>query len=205
MTTATTTGLRVHLGEPDATAELIGRPGVIQVGHYRLLSGLHTDTFLAFSHVADDPAALDLISDWLIPTIGPWCATLVLAPSTAGVGLGSTIARRLGVPLHLAVVNEQGRAVGVRGNPRLDGCRMLLVNDVVTTGAGLAALADAAVACGGTVAGATWFASRTSLDVSEQIGAPSAHITTVDLPAWQDADCPLCRASTACEDAIDLN
>jgi hypothetical protein len=57
-------------------------------GHFALLSGLHTDRFLAFSRIADDPAALQTIAGWLAPSIALLLPDALVAPSTAGVGLG---------------------------------------------------------------------------------------------------------------------
>lgn len=53
----------------------------------------------------------------------------------------------------------------------LKGQRVLLVNDVVTTGAGMTALAHV-VEAGGEIAGAAWFASRSRIDIEKMIHAP---------------------------------
>ena len=50
--TATDT-LVLHRGDPYALAELLALPGAIMEGHFQLLSGLHTDRFVAFSRIAE--------------------------------------------------------------------------------------------------------------------------------------------------------
>ena len=206
MTTASANlTLQVHLGDPIRAAELIERPGVLQGGHFRLLSGLHSDRFVAFSGIANDPAALDQIADWLLPSVAAWLPTTVIAPSTAGVGLASTIARRLGSPLRLATLDLTGRPDGLIGDLPGPSDRVLLVNDVVTTGTGLVALSAIASRCGAAIAGSTWFASRGAVDIPSIVGAPAAFVMTADLPTCNADRCPLCAVHEPLEDALDLN
>jgi hypothetical protein len=55
---------------------------------------------------------------------------------------------------------DEGRASGITSGEELSRRRVLLVNDVVTTGAGMAALARLVEHSGAEIAGAAWFASR---------------------------------------------
>lgn len=194
-----------RLGDPSAVVDLLARPGVVRGGHFRLLSGLHSDTFIAFSGIAADTAALESIADWMLGNVAVWEPTDVLAPSTAGVGLASTIARRVSAQLHLADLGSAGRPQGILGGSLSPGSRVLLVNDVVTTGAGLRALAHQVGAIGASVAGAAWFVSRGLVDVSAELGVPTAHIADLDAPAWPAEACRLCACSAPLEDALDLN
>ena len=197
--------LRAELGEPAILADYLGRPGVLRTGHFRLLSDLHSDHFLAFSQLAKDEAALESIASLLLPTIGAWNPGAVLAPSTAGVMLGATLARRLGAGFHLATLDDHSRPDGIVGDPDLSGVRVVLVNDVVTTGQGFEALASVAVASGASIAGAAWFASRSAVNISAAIGAPGAFALALDLPAVEPQDCCACAQQEPLEDGIDLN
>ena len=183
-------------------ARQLTSPGVVRVGHFQLLSGLHTDTFIAFSKLADNTDELELVASWLEPTVGSWQVDSILAPSTAGVALGATLARRLGVPLFLALVRPDGRPdqlLGV-GNPSLR--RTLIVNDVTTTGSSLGALAELIEENQGEVAGATWYASRGSKDLD--FAFPTAHVVDVHLNAHPAERCSLCSHGEP-ERATDLN
>lgn len=195
--------LSVHLGDPSLIAELLASPGALQTGHYSLLSGLHTDTFFAFSAIARDARAVRQISAWLTPAAAAWEPDLVLAPTTAGVTLGAGIAQDLGVPLALTSLDDQGRAAGVLGETELTGRRVALVNDVFTTGQGLRRLTDTATSAGAQVVGACWFLSRT-VDLPEDL-PPFAAVATAALPAWPEAECFMCAEQLPAEQAIDLN
>jgi adenine/guanine phosphoribosyltransferase-like PRPP-binding protein len=128
------------------------------------------------------------------PSVAAWLPDSVLAPATAGVALGWTLARRLGLPLVLADVGANGRAVAVHDAENLRDRRVLLVNDVVTTGHGIAALAHVANEARATVAGATWFLSRGDADVSEAIGAPVSCIGDFLLSRWSSPRARCARA-----------
>jgi orotate phosphoribosyltransferase len=197
--------LDVRRGDPALVRDLLARDGVVEHGHYQLLSGLHSGTFLRFSALAQDNEALGCIGDWLTPTLKAWQADALVAPSTAGVALAWTLALRLAAPLHLAAPGDDGRAIGITTSGELAGRRVLLVNDVVTTGAGMAALARLVEDAGGEIAGAAWFASRAPVDVEGLVAAPTAFVVALALEAVAAEQCELCRDEVPLERATDLN
>lgn len=90
------------------------------------------------------------------------------------------------------------------GTPAPLGARVLLVNDVTTTGTAIHALARMAREAGGAVAGAAWFASR-HLESEPSLPYPTVHVADVDLPSWPPQNCQLCAAGDYPEKAQDLN
>jgi orotate phosphoribosyltransferase len=197
--------LDVRRGDPAYVRDLLARDGVIEHGHYELLSGLHGDAFIRFSALARDDEALRCIGDWLAPSLQPWQADAVVAPAGAGVALAWALARRLAIPLHLAAVGDDGRVSRVAIGGDLAGERVLLVNDVVTTGAGIAALAQLIRGAGAALAGAAWFASRAPVDVEDVVAAPTAFVVALDLVAVAAEHCVLCERDVPLERATDLN
>jgi orotate phosphoribosyltransferase len=193
------------LGDPTHVARILDAPGVVRDGHFELLAGLHTDRFVAFSAVAGDAAALAQTAGWLLTTIAAWSPTVVVAPSTAGVALGSQLAERLQLRLVLATTDGTGRPTTMLNESSLRGHRALLVNDVVTTGTSLRLLAELATGCGAEVCGATWFASRTDIDVASLLNRPTAQITGLELASWPPSECRLCELGEPLERAIDIN
>jgi orotate phosphoribosyltransferase len=201
-----TNSAEVHRGDPRVIEDMIAAPKALMSGHFELLSGLHTEQFLAFSNVARDESALALIAELLLPEVAASVPAFVLAPSTAGVALGWSLARRLGVPLHLASLDESGRPEALIGEPALASRRGLLVNDVLTTGHGLQRLAEIVTARGGEVACAAWFLTRSpDVKVEQLIGAPAFSILTMSLPAWTADECALCDSQQPLSPALDLN
>ena len=198
--------LRAKLGDPRLLAEMIVQDDVVSEGHFELLGGAHSDRFIRFSRIATEADHLELVTDWLLPTVAAWLPTAVVAPSTAGVALATTLARRLGLQLFLATIGEDGRAIGIHdAGTALEGARVLLVNDVATTGQGIAALAKAAGVSGAAVAGACWFVTRAPIDVANMINAPVAALADVDLASWPAGACPLCQRHEALTHAFEVN
>lgn len=196
---------RPFLGDPQLLADYLGREGVLRHGHFQLLAGLHTEHFLAFSQIAQDRQAVRRIAGDLAAVCGPWAPSVVLAPSTAGVALGGELARALHAPLHLASLDESGRANGVLGQPDIAGARVLLVNDIITTGDGLVALRDVAQQAGAEVAGAACFGTRASIDVSERLEIPLCLSVGLTLPSFPAEKCPMCADGSEPVDALDIN
>lgn len=197
--------LTVQLGDPELISEMVARPGVLRSGHFRMLSGLHSDRFLAFSQLAAHAPTLELIGGYLTPVIGPWQPEVVVAPSTAGVALASQLSRRLAIPLLLADLDDDGRATGLLGGLDITNRGALLVNDIVTTGQGLQSLATVVKDAGARLAGAAWFLRRADIDVAALLDAPTACLGTLGLTAWPADQCPGCRAHSPLEEALDLN
>jgi orotate phosphoribosyltransferase len=193
------------LGEPSRVAKMLGTPGALLDGHFELLGGLHTEHFFRFSAIARDSAALDQIAAWLAPELRTLDADAILAPTTAGVGLGWTLATALGVPLHLATVGDDGRPSGVLGAPKLAGKRLLLANDIVTTGNGLETLSRIVASQGADPAGACWFLTRSDVDVEAMLGIDCSRVVDWILPAWPREACTLCGAGDTASTAYDLN
>lgn len=197
--------LDVHLGDPRTVAEILAATNAIAHGHFELLSGDHADSFIRFSRVAERPTALETTIQWLLPSVAAWLPEAVLVPSTAGVALGWMLAQRLGLPLALADVGPDGRANGVHGADAIREKRLVLVNDVVTTGHGIATLAGVAADAGGTVAGATWFLSRSTANVGAMIGAPVSYVGELLLPHWSPTSCPLCGRGEPITPGVEIN
>jgi orotate phosphoribosyltransferase len=192
-------------GDAHQVNELLASPGALLRGHFKLLAGMHTDRFFRFSAVARDPTALDAIAQWLDRDVRDLAIDSVLAPTTAGVGLGWTLATSLGVPLHLAAVDHGARPTGILGEPVIEGQRILLVNDVVTTGRGLQTMLRLTEERHAGVAAACWFLTRSDVDGEALLGVPCLPIVRWNLPAWDGSSCEACRTGNEPELAYDLN
>lgn len=192
-------------GDAEHLTELLNRPGALLRGHFSLLAGMHTDAFFRFSAIARDPEALDDIASLIRGGVDDLAIDAILSPTTAGVGLAWTLASSMGVPLHLASLDESGRPAGMLGEPAIDGMGVLLVNDVVTTGRGLEAMARLARDRGASIAAGAWFLSRSDVDVERLLGAPCVPVVRWHLPAWAAAECDACEHGDEPQRAYDLN
>lgn len=197
--------LRVRLGDPRLLTEILTESDALEHGHFELLSGHHAETFIRFSRIANHSPSLDTTARWLLPSVAAWMPDVVLAPATAGVALAWTLSRHLGVPLVLADVGDDGRALPLTPAENLSSKRVLLVNDVVTTGTGMEVLASVARDAGAVVVGGTWFLARKDADVSATIDAPAAWVGDLLLEHWSRQACPLCDHGDELTRAIEIN
>ena len=117
--------------------------------------------------------------------------TAVLSPALGGIVIGHEVARALGVRAIFA--ERQDGALTLRRGFQLGrGDRVLVVEDVVTTGGSTRETIEVARAAGASVVAA----AASSIDRSGAIdlGVPFAALATLTVPAYEPADCPLCAA-----------
>src|SRR5438046_549565 len=141
------------------TEDIFRRSGALAEGHFELKSGRHSDRYLEKFLVLQDPAATgELVSFWAArykPNDRFGGVDVVAGPTTGGVILAFEAARQLGVRGIFA--EEVGAADGhihreFRRGFRIEpGERVLLVDDILTTGGSLLAMIPAVEAAGGEV------------------------------------------------------
>jgi orotate phosphoribosyltransferase len=163
--------------------------GALLEGHFRLSSGLHSNGYLQCALVLQHPRTASALAEGLAKTAASWSAAAVLSPALGGVVIGHEVARALGVRAMFAE-RQEGRLVLRRGFAIAAGERILVVEDVVTTGLSTRETIDVARAAGGVVVGAAALVDRSR--GTADLGVPFASLLTMDLPTWPEAECPLC-------------
>ncbi len=198
-------------GIAQRTEELFRASGAFREGHFQLKSGRHADAYVEKFAVLSDPAATsELCGFWAVRMRGhddpsrP-LVDLVAAPTTGGVILAFETARQLG--LRSIFAEEVRDADGAtrrefrRGFAILPGERILIVDDILTTGGSLLAMIPAVEAMGGEIVECAVLVDRsggrTTL-VSPTTGRtyPLRSLWQLDLPTYEagEATCPRCAA-----------
>jgi len=208
----------VTAGEAAARVEAIfAAAGAYREGHFGLKSGRHGDRYIEKFGVLQWPAHVAELCRLLIDGIGGADSDapaserrfdVVVGPTTGGVILAYECARQLGVRGIFAeqVAGPDGRPTrALRRGFRIEpGERVLLVDDVVTTGASLQEMLPVVEADAGELAIAVVVDRSGGLreQVSAQTGRryPVAALWTLDLPTFAPGDdCPGCRAGLPLE------
>lgn len=117
----------------DEVLELFRRSGALLEGHFRLSSGLHSGGYLQCALVLQYPPHAAALGAALAQRTLDLDATVVLSPALGGVVIGHELGRALGVRA-LFAERQEGRMVLRRGFTLTRGDRVLVVEDVVTTG-----------------------------------------------------------------------
>lgn len=164
--------------------------GALLEGHFRLSSGLHSERYLQSALVLQHPehagelgAALAALTRHLQPTV-------VMSPALGGIVIGQEVARALGVRAIFAE-RQDGTLQLRRGFTLAPDDRVLVVEDVVTTGGSTRETIEVALAAGATVLGAAAIVDRGSDPA--RLDLPFVALVTLEVPAYQPDSCPLCR------------
>jgi orotate phosphoribosyltransferase len=163
--------------------------GALLEGHFRLSSGLHSNGYLQCALVLQHPKTAAALAERLAATAAAWAPDAVLSPALGGVVIGHEMARALGVRAMFA--ERQDRALVLRrGFAITPGERILVVEDVVTTGLSTRETMEVARAAGAVVVGAASLVNRSGSRAD--VGAPLVSLVAIDLPTWEESACPLC-------------
>lgn len=173
--------------------ELLREAGTILKGHFQLASGKHSARYVEKFRLLEQPvqtaALCRMIADWS-RSVSP---AVVAGPTTGGVIISYEVARLLGTRSIFAERNENSRAGRSfqRGFEIAPGERVLVVDDVLTTGGSISDVIAAVESLGGVVAGVAVLVDRSGS--TAEFAAPFFACLKLDIPAFEPSDCPLCR------------
>ena len=165
------------------------RSGALLDGHFRLSSGLHSNGYLQCALVLQDPQTAGMLGALLADRVRHMSPAAVLSPALGGVIVGHEVARALGARAIFAE-RQDGCLLLRRGFSLARRERVVVVEDVVTTGLSTRETIEVARAAGAEVVGAAALVDRSSGGAS--LDVPFEALLAVDLPTWDPAACPLC-------------
>ncbi len=173
----------------DEVLDLFRRSGALLEGHFRLTSGLHSSGYLQCALVLQHPPHAAALGAALGARARDRQATVVLSPALGGIVIGHEVGRALGVRAVFA--ERQDGVLTLRRGFRLEAAdRVLVVEDVVTTGGSTRETIDVARAAGATVVGAASIIDRGNEPA--RLDAPLVSLAHYPLPTYEEAACPLC-------------
>src|SRR5437870_6792708 len=180
---------------PDELLDLFRRSGALLEGHFRLSSGLHSPGYLQSALVLQQPAHAERLGRAIADRTRDLHATVVLSPALGGVVIGQEVGRALGIRAIFAE-RQNGVLTLRRGFTLTDNDRVLVVEDVVTTGGSTRETIEVARAAGSAVVGAASIVDRSGLSASPgrmaDLGVPFVALLHFSLPTYQAENCPLC-------------
>lgn len=178
--------------------ERFTRLGALLEGHFRLSSGLHSPSYLQCALVLQHPAEAEALGQALGAKLAPMVAgaapTAVLSPALGGLIIGHEVARALGVR---AIFAE--RAEGVltlrRGFDLDPADRVVIIEDVLTTGGSTRETMEVAKQRGAVVVAAGAVINRSGQD--SPVDVPFAALAALTPPTYKPDACPLCDKGMA--------
>lgn len=177
--------------------ELFARSGALLDGHFLLKSGRHAARYLEKFLVLQHPAIGVELCRRFAEAFAPYEPSLVVGPTTGGVLLSFETARQLGGEVRAAFaepIAEGGRALR-RGWAVSTTERVVLVDDILTTGASLLETVEAVRATGVEPVAAAVMVDRSVAPV--ELGVPLHALGRIEIPSWEAEACPLCAEGVA--------
>jgi orotate phosphoribosyltransferase len=175
----------------DAVLDLFRRVGALHDGHFKLTSGLHSSGYLQSALVLQHPREAEACGSAIAQRVFNLGAQVVLSPALGGIVIGHEVARGLGVRAIFA--ERQNGSLTLRRGFTLDpGEKVLVVEDVLTTGGSTRETIDVARAAGAEVVGAASIIDRSGGHAG--LDVPYLALATIAVPTYQTDACPMCAA-----------
>jgi orotate phosphoribosyltransferase len=184
-----TKGILRELMTRDELLDLFRRSGALLEGHFRLSSGLHSAGYLQCALVLQHPQHAEALGRAIADRTRNLGATVVLSPALGGVVIGHEVGRGLGARAIFAE-RQDGVLSLRRGFNVAPNDRVLVIEDVLTTGGSTRETMQVAKAAGGQVIGAASVVDRSGGTV--RFDVPFSALLDVSLATYEPGDCPLC-------------
>src|SRR5437868_5365126 len=174
----------------DELLDLYRRSGALLEGHFRLTSGLHSPGYMQCALVLQHPQHAEALGRAIADRVRELRPTVVMSPALGGVVIGQEVGRALGVRAIFAE-RQDGTLMLRRGFALDPGEKVLIVEDVVTTGGSTRETMDAARAAGAVVVGACAIVDRSG--GTQGLDVPFHSLLPMNVKAYKEDECPLCK------------
>ncbi|MGZ5433298.1 MAG: orotate phosphoribosyltransferase [Thermoanaerobaculia bacterium] len=173
---------------------LLQDTGALLTGHFRLSSGLHSPNYVQCARLLEHPRNAKAIGIALGDRVRALGAQKIVAPALGGVIIGYTVAESLDLPF-VFTERKDGAMTLRRGFSVGEGERVVIVEDVVTTGKSTRETADVIARSGGVIAGFASILNRSGKP--NPFDAPFESLLALSLETFEEGACDLCARGAA--------
>jgi len=177
------------MNEHDVKELLIGA-GAILEGHFLLTSGLHSNMYIEKFQVLQHPEPTEKLCAALAARFRRYDPQVVVGPVTGGIILAYETARQLGTRA-IFTERENGIMCLRRGFYIKPGERVLVVEDIITTGGSVQETIDVVRRQGGIPVGLGVLVDRSG--GKAQFDVPLISLLRLEVPTFRPEECPMCR------------
>lgn len=179
---------------PERVESILRETGALLEGHFLLTSGRHSGRYVQCAQVLRFPEHNARLGAAIADGFRDRVVDLVVGPALGGILIAYEVARALGTPC-LFAEREQGKMTLRRGFYIEPGTRVLVVEDVVTTGGSVQEVIDLVRKAGGEPTGVGVIVDRSGGKVD--FGLPLHALLTLTIETYAAGDCPLCATGSA--------
>ncbi|MDO8567103.1 MAG: orotate phosphoribosyltransferase [Dehalococcoidales bacterium] len=171
--------------------EMFVKSGAILKGHFLLTSGLHSPVYWEKFQVLQFPNYTEKLCGMIASHFKGLGVQVVAGPTTGGIILAFEVGRQMGVRSIFAEKEGTERKFR-RGFNISPGEKVLIVDDILTTGSSIKEVISAVNKLGGDIVGFGVLVNRSEQDIN--LGAPLFACHRAITPAYDPKTCPLCAA-----------
>jgi orotate phosphoribosyltransferase len=177
--------------------QLFKEKGALLEGHFVLSSGLHSDRYLQTALLLQYPDIAERLGRELAASFQDR-VDVVVSPAIGGLIIGQEVARAKGCRAIFSEKDDQGKPALRRGFTLAPGERVLVVEDVITTGLSTAEVVKLVQSNRAELVGIGSVVNRSvgNNQHLEQFKKPVSSLLTLAVESWQPSDCRLCKQGT---------
>ena len=173
---------------------LLKETGGIIDGHFLLTSGRHSNVYFEKFRVLENPVALDEVCKEMAEIVTNQNIELVLGAAIGGILIAGGVGRHLGVK-HIFCERVNEKMELRRGFCITKGQRIVIVEDIITTGGSVMELIELAERQDAEIMHVVNLVDRSSGGVG--FGVPSTALLTIPSESWEPKSCVLCKQGMA--------
>lgn len=178
------------MAENNNMMEILKKAGVMQEGHFLLTSGRHSNRYLQCAKLFQNPEYNAVVCKFLADKFKEDKIDLVVGPAVGGIIISYEMARQLHVD-SIYTERENGIMTLRRGFEIPEHSKVLVVEDVVTTGGSVFEVIDIVKKANAEVKGVAVIVDRSNGSVD--FGVKMAAAVSIDVESYNVEDCPLCK------------
>ncbi len=173
--------------------EMFRKSGALLEGHFRLTSGLHSSQYFQCAKVLQYPDFCEALCGAIAAQFRDARPNVVIAPALGGIVVGQEVGRQLNVRT-MFTERSEGTMQLRRGFAVAPGERVLVCEDVVTTGGSVNEVIGIVRDAGGIVAGVGFLVDRSGGSVRFEVaeGGRQYPVISMKVAAYRPEECPLC-------------
>ena len=169
---------------------LLNETGAMLEGHFLLTSGRHSDVYIEKFRILENPSVLDDVCREMAKVVKNQNIELVLGAAIGGILISGGVGRHLGVK-HIFCERVNGKMQFRRGFSIVEGQRIVIVEDIITTGGSVFELIQLANEYGAEIVRVVNLVHRSPDEIN--FGIQTTALLTIPSESWETQNCPLCK------------
>ncbi len=170
--------------------EIFKKSGALMEGHFKLTSGLHSHQYVEKFQVLQWPKYTEALCKEIAKRFKNDNIQVVVGPVTGGILLAHEVAKELGTRA-IFTEREEGKMTLRRGFFINPGEKVLIVEDVITTGGSVMEVIEVVKAHKGTLAGVGLLVDRSN--GKAEFGVRKEALAVLDIKTYDPSKCPMCE------------